>query len=950
MKLKLFLFFCVLAIAPPLQSQTVDFSFNTVNGFYCNPQTVTFTQNCSGSPVGFIWDFGNGQSGSNAVETVIYTAPGTYSVTLTALYATNAISSTKTITINPTPTIALGANSNYLCQPGVINFTATGSAFITSYEWDFGDGTAKQITNANTISHNYTGYGSYTASVKGITSFSCSATSTYMVQVSKFGINGSINPGSGCIPVNATLSVNTNLPAGDADQSFVWDFGDGSPTVMGAGNSINHLYNITTPITTASVFITSVQGCTNKFSFSQVAYGTPPFNTLASTLNNRDTFCASETITFFGKAINANSYLWDFGDGTSITVTDTVVTHKYATLANKKVIVTPFFNGCAGTKRIIDIFIEGVIAGFTYNNLCSNKNVYTFRDTSLGNVTHFEWIFSDNPILKDSVNFNVTHTFPPTGSYTATLFVLDRKTGCSDIISSNIYTARPNFSSNKNSVCKDSLITYRVSNSYPASGGFTYEFHVNGNTINNGADSVLNYYPANHGNFTDYVVIQDNVPGTCNDTLYLAGATKVKGPVTGFTAPARLCADKKVTFTNTSYPFFANENIVTWKWDFGDNKKDSVQNPAPHFYTSAGGYNITLTATDINGCALKAQQLVNIDPLPRIRVFPRVDTICQSRDTAILRAYTVDTLLWIPATFISCNNCDTIKAYPPVTTFYIAQVTNTFGCRSYDTALVKVYAPFALQVFPKDTTVCPGKPVPFNLNITGITSWSPSTYLNDATIKNPISIPDTAIIYTIIVKDSVGCYADTATADIHVYPIPTVNAGPDKVLPYNTPFTISPAYSADVVSYLWIPQGSLNCTTCPAPNGIALKSEIYRIEVTNNNGCKAKDDITVFVACEKSNLLIPTAFTPDKNGLNDYFYPITRGYRIIKAFLVYNRFGNKVFERKNFSPNIPSLGWDGNIKGDKGYGSPSQAFVWYVVAECDQGQTITAKGSVILIR
>ena len=172
MKLKLFLFFCVLAIAPPLQSQTVDFSFNTVNGFYCNPQTVTFTQNCSGSPVGFIWDFGNGQSGSNAVETVIYTAPGTYSVTLTALYATNAISSTKTITINPTPTIALGANSNYLCQPGVINFTASGSAFITSYEWDFGDGTAMQITNANTISHNYTGYGSYTASVKGITSFS----------------------------------------------------------------------------------------------------------------------------------------------------------------------------------------------------------------------------------------------------------------------------------------------------------------------------------------------------------------------------------------------------------------------------------------------------------------------------------------------------------------------------------------------------------------------------------------------------------------------------------------------------------------------------------------------------------------------------------------------------------------------------------------------------------
>ena len=952
MKLKWMLFLCAVCIAPKLRSQTVDFSFSTSNGFYCSPQTVTFTQMTSGTPDGFIWNFGNGQSGTSGTENITYTSPGNYIVTLTAIYANNAFSVTKTITINPSPTITLNADKNYLCQPGSVNFTATASASVTSYEWNFGDGTALQTTSTNAISHNYTGYGSYSASVKGVTAFGCQAISSYNVQVRRFDIVGGINPASGCIPVNATLSVTTNLPPGDATQNFTWDFGDGSPTASGVSNSINHLYNITTPITTASVSITSVQGCSNMVTFSQAAFGTPPFNTVASTMNNRDTFCGSETITFTATAVNANAYTWDFGDGATITVNTNSTTHRYSGLGNKQVIVTPLFNGCSGTKDTVNIFITGVIASFGYSNTCAVKNKFAFNNTSLGNITHFEWLFNDASGILDSVNNNTTHTFPPLGFYTATLTIQDRTTGCIDFATKGFYTAQPLLSKTKISVCKDSLIVYSVKNTYVPTAGYTYEYHVNGTIVNNSTDSVLKYYPAIHGNFSEYVVINDNDINTCNDTLYLAGQTTVSGPDAAFTATSKFCADKPVTITNTSSPFFTADNIVKWKWDFGDNKKDSVQNPLPHLYSAGGGtFTITLVATDINGCGSTAQQSVLLDPLPFIRSFPKVDTICQNRDTATLRAYTVDTLLWKPATNISCNNCDTIKAYPTITTAYIAQATNSLGCRSYDTSLVKVYGPIKLQIFPNDTTVCPKKPVPFNLNPAGYITWSPITYLSSTSISNPIAIPDTAITYTVIVRDSVGCYADTALAKINVFPIPTVNAGPDQVLPYNSAFTISPAYSADVIDYFWAPVGNLNCTKCASPAGVALKSQTYTVQVTNANGCVAKDDVTIFVKCDQSNLLLPTAFTPDNNGLNDYFYPITRGYRVIKSFVVFNRFGNKVFERKNFEPNISSLGWDGNVRGNNsGYGTQSASFVWYIEAECEQGQTITAKGSVILIR
>ena len=183
---------------------------------------------------------------------------------------------------------------------------------------------------------------------------------------------------------------------------------------------------------------------------------------------------------------------------------------------------------------------------------------------------------------------------------------------------------------------------------------------------------------------------------------------------------------------------------------------------------------------------------------------------------------------------------------------------------------------------------------------------------------------------------------------VRVYPKPTVNAGPDKILAYYTSYTLTPAYSSDITNYLWTPSGNLSCTTCANPDGVALQKETYQIEVMNNFGCKAKDTITIFVNCLQANLLMPTAFTPNKDGKNDYFYPITRGYKVVKTFIIYNRYGNKVFERNNFSPNIPSLGWSGAIKDYK-YGT-TEVFAWFMEAECDLGRFNTSQGTVVLIR
>ncbi len=404
-----------------------------------------------------------------------------------------------------------------------------------------------------------------------------------------------------------------------------------------------------------------------------------------------------------------------------------------------------------------------------------------------------------------------------------------------------------------------------------------------------------------------------------------------------------------LVITNNTHPFFPSDNIVTWSWDYYDGGSSNLQNPPPYVYQTAGQYYITLNVVDNIGCGGLLQKVVNIEPIPEITVYPRRDTICMSRDTSILSAYTTDPFVWTPAANISCNNCDTIKVWPAQTTYYVATATNIGGCSNTDTSFIRVFGPINMNILPgTDISLCPKDSKTISVHPPGVTTWSPAIYLNDSTSQTVVVTPDESAVYTIIIKDSANCYADTTTLNVNVYSPPLVNAGPDLFLAQGTAFTLSPQYGPDVQGYLWTPATNLACTTCASPSGTAEQGATYTIAVTDSKGCKNKDEVKINLICGQASLYMPSAFTPFNGGANNYFYPLAKGYKTIKSFIIYNRFGNKVFERKDFSPNISTLGWNGNVKGDLTHGN--EAFVWFVEAKCDQGEMISAKGSVLLIR
>ncbi|RYG54606.1 MAG: PKD domain-containing protein [Chitinophagaceae bacterium] len=939
--------FCVFLSLPCL-SQTANFSISTPNGSFCAPQVVTFQQTSSGNPESFVWDFGNGRMGNQPIERITYVNPGTYIIKLIAVYRDVAVTTEKTIVIHRSPNVTLTAERTLHCKTGEVSFTASGTS-TGNYIWDFGDGSQPITTSSNQVSHNFTSFGSFTVRVKSFNAQGCSQESTTTVNINPLQVTGTMNITSGCLPARPQFRVSTQLIPEDGIANILWEFGDGSAPVANTSNNIQHSYTTTDDITAAKVTVTTNLGCKNEYYFPEFGFGLPPTDLSHGMVSGRDTFCGSEYVEMNAIASGAEYYLWNFGDGRTDSVNTNLTEHRYRKLGDMMVSVTPYQNGCPGTPDSTQINIEGVISAFNVRNTCDALNSFTFPNQSLGNIDHLAWTYGDDPNVRDTASFHGAHVFPSSGSFYADLLLVDDITGCRDSVRKAIYTALPLFISDKNSVCKDSMIRYHVEHDYDPESGFTYEFHVNGEVVNNGTVNHLQYFPTAHGLYDDFLVIKDNYPGTCHDTVRLSEPVRVKGPVIDFSTPFSLCYDSTVAFINNSYPFYDYEPISNWEWNFGNDEGDTAHTPNPYSYPMPGSYNITLTATDVSNCMQKTKVPIRIRPLPIVDILPRHDTLCLGNSLELI-AYSSDEITWSPLPGMNCNNCDSVIVRPTTSTNYIANAISEYGCKNSDSSMIKVYGPIDLRVSPADTAVCLGESVTYKVNddAEGIISWLPAAALNASNPFAATASPQQSSEYTVVIRDSVGCFSDTATASLQIYANPVVNAGADIRQDFNTPFIINASYGPDIVSYSWEPLGDgLSCADCPNPSGTLLTNREYTVNVTDRNGCVASDKVKVIVNCMNSTLLVPNAFTPNRDGLNDYFYPIARGFDKILSFMVFDRQGMKVFERRNFSPNAPSLGWDGTLKGKNNFNS--QNFVWVAQVECE-GSVITQKGTILLIK
>ncbi|MFT3912042.1 MAG: PKD domain-containing protein [Ferruginibacter sp.] len=301
---------------------------------------------------------------------------------------------------------------------------------------------------------------------------------------------------------------------------------------------------------------------------------------------------------------------------------------------------------------------------------------------------------------------------------------------------------------------------------------------------------------------------------------------------------------------------------------------------------------------------------------------------------------------WSPAIGLSCTTCANPTATPTDSIMYTVNAISALGCSGRDSVLLMVRKPFVMRTPPNDT-ICTGRSVNLSAADAHTYLWSPPAGLDHVDVASPTATPTVTTQYQVVGYDAYHCFTDTGYVTIAVGPQPSVNIGADLTAINGMPTTFHPTIqNGPVTQYSWTPATELSCSDCPNPTAVIHNNILYTLRVVNAYGCSAVDSVFVTAMCQKAEVFVPNAFTPDGDGLNDVL--MIRGVGIrVKSFRVFNRWGVLIFEKQNFNPNDIKYGWDGKVRG---VAATPDVYVYTAEVICDNGSVYTYKGNTTILK
>ncbi|XZF13264.1 PKD domain-containing protein [Chitinophagaceae bacterium MMS25-I14] len=726
----------------------------TAPGTGCVGQGVAFTNTSSASATTYTWSFGDGGTSTAANPAHAYAAGGTYTVKLVSGNGSCSDSITKTVTINPKPTAQFSANNTVGCTtPLSVTFTNTSSG-ATSYTWDFGDG---GTSTAAAPTHSYNSLGVFTVRLIATNASGCSDTLTMPNYINNGTPSSAIGASysSSCIPASVTFT----LFAGSLSISSIsWTFGDGSPN----STSLNptHVY-LTAGTFIVYATITTTSGCVFNTPAQAVVTNVKPHASFGATPT---VICPNSPVQFQDSSTGTiTGYTWLFGDGG--TSSQQNPSYSYNTPGTYSVSLVVSNNGCLDTlTRTNLIVVRPPKAKFTFSVNCVTRKSVTFTNISDSAQTSF-WDFGDG--TTSSATNPPIHTYAANGDYPVKLTVTNATYGCTDTTTKivHIFDLVSQFSSPDTSVCKglSSTFTATVTNPYYTS----YSWNFGDGTPAQTGSTITHTYAAT-GTYSVTLTVTD-IYG-CTVALTKNNYVRVKGPAVSFTnTPSVGCLSTVVTFTNNTTSL-ATVNNYTWR--FGDGAtltQPGFTASTQHTYIAAGTYNVTLTATDVNGCKDSAT------------ISNAVSII---KPTAGFTATTTTACLGTPVTFVNSSTGGTSYLWdfgdgsPAVSTTSTANISHSYtangtytvrlvvtgngSCTDTLTRTSYIQISSVKALFTASDTVanCPPLTVNFTNTSTGATAyaWSfgnggTSSQVNAATVY---TMPGTYTV-KLIATNAIGC-------------------------------------------------------------------------------------------------------------------------------------------------------------------------------------------------
>lgn len=542
-------------------------------------------------------------------------------------------------------------------------------------------------------------------------------------------------------------------------------------------------------------------------------------------------------------------------------------------------------------------------------SFCDGNNVV------LSTVTPgtYQWLLNGIPIPGET---GASITVTQSGDYSLSVGSASC-TGFSNVIQVNVI---PSPTAQINALSSTTLCTGQTLTIESQGAASTYQWLLNGVAIPGETQAQITINDS--GNYS----LQLNNNG-CPAISNIITVSLINAPV-----PIISSSSGVLSFcVGTSITLETNSGFTNYQWFLNNNAIPGATSTSLTT-TQEGSY--TISATSAGGCiTTSVPVVVTMLPLPEAQLNPSGSVIiCNGMPVLIQVQSTASIFQW----YLNSNPIPgaTSASYSAASSGqYYVELTSNQGCVNTSAPVtVSFNTGITVDINASKTIACQGDVIYLSTaqNYNNI-EWSNG----DSGIQIGVTQGGP---YSVIVTSNGGCIARD-TISLTFLPKPFVDAGDHVVSDCVNPIELNGTGEGIP---LWSPSAGLNDTTNFTIKALPEQTTIYYLTV-NNGTCSAKDSVIVTAEC--SAIYIPTAFTPNNDGLNDVFKAVGRDVEQFTLW-VFNRWGEKIFETTNLN-----IGWDGYYKGVP---APVGLYIWQAEAFDINGKSLIPyelrKGVVSLVR
>lgn len=727
------------------------------------------------------------------------------------------------------------------------------------------------------------------------------------------GVNAAVaaNDLSGCAPFEITFE---NYSVGD---QFFWDFGDGSTST-----EYEPTYTYTDPgVYLVSLIASDSLSCnladTSSF---EITISTPqdfvPSFTQVIICADQEIQCSNTT------DLDFLQYIWDMGDGTQIEGYD--VTYQYDNAGNYTVSLLAIDNGCDLDEEItVDVTIEpAVFANIGSNGLEACDQLEAIFDNISTNAESYTWDFGDGTT---STLFEPEHTFTGPAVFEVILTANNPAT-CNENDTDTILVtigATQVLELDFNMIQTDCIDFDVASNNQSIGTNCGYSWDMGDGTILNGFNITHSYVGIGTYNVT--LTMTDTI---CNITDELTLPVDVNDEVVAIinNGDEIGCSPFTVDFLSGS------PGVCTW--DFGDGSSTEIGNAVSHLFDEPGIYTITMNVVGDSGCT-GIDEVTNtvevIEPpviIPAFELVPIGDCVNMEFDFTNLTEGDADVFYWQFGDGSTSDVEDPTYSYSQQGIYGVTLTVWNSICEIEEEYSLVVSPDQVLDFELDDSRICP------EIGIVILDTEIPgATYLwstGDETQSIEVSEPG---IYDVSVN-LIGCWFSD---ELEVEYIETLELSRIITQCRTESNTLVIPYD-NAISYLW-------------DNGVeeqymdVEETGLYGFILIDTFGCEHVGTIDATIEPNEANMFIPNSFSPNGDGINDFFRPVAADLQEYKLE-IYNRWGELIFETEDLNQH-----WLGGVQeGEPFYvqdGIYSYSITYRSICSTEKIET---HGSVTVIR